>query len=73
MRAKICGGMPVYHHRRRCYGIVLYEVLEGSNEYMSGATKHGRQFKVLWTRHDDTDRHSDQVSVHQERNLTPSW
>lgn len=71
MKGKIHTGMPVYHHRRRCYGIVLYEVAENSNEYQTGRTKSGRQWKVFWTRHDDADRHSKQISVHQEHNLTP--
>ena len=65
-------GMPVYHHRRRCYGFLLYEVTSDSDEYQRGATKSGTQWKVLWTIHEDTSRHSEKTSVHQQRNLAPS-
>ena len=65
-------GMPVYHHRRRCYGFLLYEVKCDSDEYQTGATKSGTQWKVLWTIHEDTSRHSEKTSVHQQRNLAPS-
>ena len=66
---KIESGREVYHHRRKCKGLVLYEVTRDSNEYHTGRLKMGRQWKVLWTRHDDTDRHSELMSVHQEHNL----
>ena len=72
MSNKLFTGMPVCHSRRRCYGIVLYEVTENSNEYQTGCTKSGRQWKVLWTNLTDLDRHSEQISVHQERNLAQS-
>ena len=72
MSNKLFTGMPVYHHRRRCYGIVLHEVTENSNDYQTGRTKSGRQWKVLWTNLTDLDRHSEQISVHQERNLAQS-
>ena len=66
-------GMPVYHHRRRCYGFLLYEVSRDSEEYRTFRIKSSdRQWKVLWVIHEDTRRHSEKVSIHQQRNLAPS-